>query len=120
MKEYTRLLARQGLEPTRVRTPTGVTDLYIAGHGETEIIEAKSTARHSHVREALGQLLDYAPDSPTPATRLAALFPQSPAYNDIQLLHRYGVDCIYRVSGANFARQDAPDERRSAMREIWN
>jgi hypothetical protein len=39
------------------------------------IVEAKSSAQHSYVRQALSQLLDYMRFSPQPVARLAALFP---------------------------------------------
>jgi hypothetical protein len=115
------VLAAKGLDVQRVKTPTGgVTDLYVTGSADIEIIEAKSSADHLYVRQALGQLLDYAPHSPEPATRLAGLFPHLPATTDVELLHRYGIDCIFRTSANTFERLDASDEQRVTMQSVWS
>ncbi|WP_229696892.1 hypothetical protein [Streptomyces lasiicapitis] len=108
-----------GVEVTRLRTPSGITDLHVTGPDGTEVIEAKSSGDHIHVRAALAQLLDYAPHSPLPADRLSALFPVRPAAKDITLLHRYGIDCLYRLTPHTFERIVAPDEARMYMRKIW-
>jgi hypothetical protein len=114
---------RASLEGTRdvgrVRTPSGVTDLYVVEEGEAEIVEAKRSADHAYVREALGQLLDYVAHAPHPVTRLSALFPQRPATADVSLLHRYGADCLYRRDDGSFSRLPAPDQQRELMRPIW-
>ncbi|MFE5973452.1 hypothetical protein ACFQ64_14965 [Streptomyces sp. NPDC056460] len=109
-----------GVEVNRLRTPSGITDLHVVGADGTEIIEAKSGADHSYVRMALGQLLDYAPHSPLPADRLGALFPVRPAEADIALLHRYGIDCLFRTAPREFERLSAPDEVRERMRDLWS
>jgi hypothetical protein len=109
-----------GLSVKRIRTPAGVTDLYVTGYDVVEVIEAKSGSDRRFVREALGQLLDYAPHSPAPASRLGALFPMRTAEADIALLHRYGIDCIYRTAPKVFARREAPAQARTHMQKLWH
>jgi hypothetical protein len=58
----------------RLRLAVGYTDLYRVQHGD--LIEAKVSAEHRYVRQALGQLLDYAAHCTHPLNRLTALFPQ--------------------------------------------
>jgi hypothetical protein len=108
------------LSVKRTRTPAGVTDLYVTGPDGVEVIEAKSGSDRRFVRQALGQLLDYAPHSPAPASRLGALFPVRPEEADIALLHRYGIDCIYRTEPNVFARREAPAEARTHMQKLWH
>jgi len=103
----------------RIRTPAGVTDLYVSDGDRVEIIEAKRSAHHRHVREALGQLLDYVAHAPHPASRLTALFPHRPGTADLDLLHRYGVDCLYRTGTGTFQRLSAPDAQRELLQSIW-
>ncbi|TDC60915.1 hypothetical protein [Streptomyces hainanensis] len=117
--EYRRHLETQGRHPSRYRCSAGVSDIYLPDAKEPELIEAKSQAGHHHVREALGQLLDYAPHSPLPLARLAGLFPVRPAAADTALLHRYGIDVIHREAPEGFQRLPAPDENRSLMRRAW-
>ncbi len=99
----------------RVRTPSGVTDLYVHNGDHVEIIEAKRSAHHGHVRDALGQLLDYVAHAPHPVSRLTGLFPEPPSTADLALLHRYAVDCIYRTEGGTFQRIPASDEQRQTF-----
>ncbi|GLY32534.1 hypothetical protein [Kineosporia sp. NBRC 101731] len=84
----------------RIRTETGYTDLYVPA--EKDLIEAKRGAGHGFVREALAQLLDYSTHTDVPIDRLTALFPSRPADRGIQLLNRFGIDCLY---------YDAPEDR---------
>ncbi|MFF5976191.1 hypothetical protein ACFY7C_32270 [Streptomyces sp. NPDC012769] len=109
-----------GVDVQRMRTPSGPTDLHVTGPDGTEIVEAKSSGDHGHVRAALGQLLDYAPHSPHPADRLSALFPVRPQDSDIALLHRYGIDCLYRSAPHVFERVEAPTAARAHMRKAWS
>jgi hypothetical protein len=115
--EYEKTLSGQTVK--RIRTPAGITDLYITGPDGVEVIEAKSGSDRRFVRQALGQLLDYAPHSPAPVSRLGALFPVRPAEADIALLHRYGIDCIYRTEPKVFARREAPAQARAHMQKLW-
>ncbi|MFG1607441.1 hypothetical protein [Actinoplanes sp. NPDC049265] len=101
----------------RLLSAVGHTDLYIIETGE--IIEAKRGAVHRYVRDALGQLLDYAVNVTAPVGRLTALFPAEPSNADIGLLHTYGVDCLYWDGDSTFPRRPAPDEAREAMRPLW-
>ncbi|MFJ5258977.1 hypothetical protein ACIQAC_00675 [Streptomyces sp. NPDC088387] len=120
VREYREFLRGSGRSAHRFFCPSGVSDLYVHGADGAEVIEAKSTAEHAHVRQALGQLLDYAPYSPQPAHRLAGLFPRAPLPQDINLLHRYGVDCIHREGPAQFRRLPAPEPRRALMSSVWS
>jgi hypothetical protein len=99
-----------------------MTDIYLTKDDGTrsEIIEAKGKADHAYVREALGQLLDYAPHLEPPAERLSALFPARPSEADVALLHRYGIDLIYHDGAGRFAREAAPAAHRDSMRQIWS
>ncbi|MGW0119298.1 hypothetical protein [Streptomyces sp. NPDC003327] len=117
VKEYRATLS--GFQVDRLRTPSGLTDLHVVGAGGSEVVEAKSGSDHEYVRLALGQLLDYAPHSPEPPERLGALFPERPADRDIALLHRYGIDCLYRSAPFSFERLKAPEDARKHMREVW-
>jgi hypothetical protein len=112
-------LTLNGLIPGSFRCQAGRCDLYISGVEGVEIIEAKSGTAHGFVRQALAQLLDYAPYSPRPADRLAALFPEPLARPELEFLHRYGIDCIHRVAPRAFRRLPAPDSVRARMRELW-
>jgi len=51
--------------------------------------------------------------------RLAALLPDKPSQSVIALLHRYGVDCIFRTAPGEYDRLDAPTEARSHLRQRW-
>ena len=96
-------------------TPAGVTDLYIRHPDGGELIEAKSVETHLYVRQALAQLLDYAPAiQPTPRL-VSALFPRRPTLRGIRLLHRYGIDCIYRTGPGQYQRLEAPASARERL-----
>jgi len=103
----------------RIRTPVGVTDLYISESDEVEIVEAKRDAGHHFVRQALGQLLDYVLHSPEAVTRLTALFPARPSDGDVELLHCYGIDCVYRSGDGRYERDPASDSQRAHMARVW-
>ncbi|QQM44046.1 hypothetical protein [Streptomyces liliifuscus] len=120
VREYRQHLADRGLTAQRFYCASGISDMYVESVDGSEVIEAKSTASHLHVRQALAQLLDYGPHSPVPAQRLTGLFPELPAREDVELLHRYGVDCVHRESPGVFRRLPAVSERRIVMREIWS
>ncbi|MES9603463.1 MULTISPECIES: hypothetical protein [Actinomadura] len=117
VREYTTSL--EGCETERLRTPVGITDIHVTGPDGTEIIEAKRGSGHRYVRDALGQLLDYVAHSPEPADRLSGLFPEKPAEVSVALLHRYGVDCLYRQGPGVFERIPAPPAARERMAKIW-
>ncbi|MFI0503029.1 hypothetical protein ACH3WN_09180 [Streptomyces albogriseolus] len=108
-----------GVPAGRFRSSAGLCDIYVEGPDGVEVIEAKSRTGHAYVREALSQLLDYAPHSPLPADRLAVLVPGPLDERELSLLHRYGVDCIHRISPGAFHRTPAPDHARRRMRELW-
>lgn len=103
----------------RLRLPGGWTDLYVLGDGD--LIEAKSGASRQHVRDALGQLLDYAAHATQYISRLTALFPRLPATSDVQLLHTYGIDCLHWTGeGTTFRRLPAPTGARDWIKDAWN
>ncbi|MFE1322497.1 hypothetical protein [Kitasatospora phosalacinea] len=118
--EYVSSLHNPELDIQRLRTPAGITDLHLTGPDGTEIVEAKRGSAHRFVREALAQLLDYAPHSPQPADRLSGLFPSRPVDHDIALLHRYGIDCVFRTTAGHFERSAAPADTRDHMRKAWH
>ncbi|MCX2729522.1 hypothetical protein OOZ19_04675 [Saccharopolyspora sp. NFXS83] len=104
----------------RVRSSAGVTDLQTSGDGEAELIEAKGDHTRKRVREAVAQLLHYAPENTYELDRLTALFPARPGDDDITYLHRLGIDCVHRTGPGSFKRDPAPEARREYMRPVWN
>ena len=102
----------------RLRLAVGWTDLYVVADGD--LIEAKRSSQHRFVRQALGQLLDYAAYSDQPINRLTALLPSRPAEVDVQLLHGYGIDCLHWAGGTEFRRLPAPPEAVERMRPAWS
>lgn len=105
----------------RFTSVAGLSDMYVRRPEGAEVIEAKGGAGRERVRQAVAQLLHYAPRCPEPpVTRLTALFPVRPAADDIGLLHSVGIDCVYRRDQATFERLEAPAARRAHMQPIWN
>lgn len=102
----------------RLRLSVGWTDLYRVE--DADLIEAKRSPGHHFVREALGQLLDYAAHSTQPVTRLTVLFPAAPSTSDVKLLHVYGIDCLYWAGAYDFERLEAPTEARSRIARAWS
>lgn len=107
------------IEMGRTRTAAGVTDLCIVEHGRVEIVEAKRDSGRVFVRQALAQLLDYAGHSPVKVARLTALFPTEPTEACVELLHRYGCDCVFRNSSGSFTRLPAPRAAFEHMALRW-
>ncbi|NYH77239.1 hypothetical protein FHR84_000553 [Actinopolyspora biskrensis] len=107
-------------EFVRVSSSAGITDLQTSGREEAELIEAKGDNTRRRVREAVAQLLQYAPENEEDLDRLTALFPAPPNGDDIRYLHRLGIDCVYRAGPQLFERKPAPDSHRQYMRRIWN
>lgn len=99
-------------EVRRIRCQNMLTDAYVSHNGIHDLVEAKAASDHAHVREALGQLLDYAEASTSPCSRLTALFPQRPTPRDIGLLHRYGIDCLYGDGNGSFHREECSTHQR--------
>lgn len=106
------------VQAKRLRLSVGLTDLYLVD--TADLIEAKRSADHRYVREALGQLLDYATHCTQPLKRLTALFPAKPVVSDIRLLHCYGIDCLYWRGGDDFQRLEAPAEARERIQAAWS
>jgi hypothetical protein len=108
------------LQVCRTRTSAGITDLYIVDRGGAEIVEAKRGASREFVRQALAQLLDYAAAHHSdPLARLTALFPTRPAATSVELLHRYGCDCVFRESSGTFTRLPTQAGAFSEMSRRW-
>ena len=99
-----------------LRVGSGVVDLHVRTPDRVEIIEAKSSIRHRKVREALGQILDYAHSVVGPVDRIATLFPKKPTSDDLALLGHYGIDVIYRRDDGTFERCDTSQARRA----VWH
>lgn len=100
-----------------LRCASGVTDLFVtSADGSTDLIEAKSRSDHLLIRQALGQILDYANAVDTEPDRLSVLVPSRPESRDVDLLHRYGIDCIFRRPDGRFDRLEARSESRSTWR----
>jgi hypothetical protein len=106
-----------GVEHKRLQLASGWSDLYLVD--TADLIEAKASADHHYVRQALGQLLDYAAHSTQPISRLTALFPTVPAPGDVWLLHTYGIDCLYWAGDDDFPRLEAPAQARNRIRSAW-
>ncbi|MFI9422370.1 hypothetical protein ACIG54_02275 [Streptomyces achromogenes] len=117
LQEYTQSLGIE--QPKRLRTPAGITDLHLPSPDGSEVVEAKRDSTRRFVREALAQLLDYASHTPEPAIRLTALFPTRPTNQNLALLHRYGIDCVYRTHPLTFERAAAPEKTRTGMMLFW-
>jgi hypothetical protein len=117
MQEFRR--QRLDGEVKRIKVDVGWTDLNIITSLGHDIVEAKSSSSHDKVRQAAGQLLDYAVHSTEPVHRLTALFPTRPADRDVEYLHWLGIDCLYRVGSEQFHRDEAPELRRAYMRPVW-
>ena len=103
----------------RLLTAVGTTDIDVWIGGRHELVEAKSSAARHHVRQALAQLLDYAAAMASdPPDVLTALFPHRPDDSAVALLHRYGVDCVFRGRNGAYVRLPAPQEASAAVRRI--
>jgi len=63
--------------------------------------------------------LDYASHRPDPVARLTALFPTEPTESGVELLHRYGCDCVFRNSVGDFTRLPAPRAAFEHMARRW-
>ena len=59
----------------RIRCAAGVTDMYVVDGDACDLLEAKSGATHPYIRQALGQILDYAYAVTSPITTLSVLVP---------------------------------------------
>ncbi|MGV9313769.1 hypothetical protein ACWDR0_16500 [Streptomyces sp. NPDC003691] len=108
-----------GTTTKRFSSAAGICDIFLAGPGGNELIEAKSRVDRRYVREAMAQLLDYARYAPGTLDRLTALFPEQLEPKERDLLHHYGIDVIHRVAPGVFERVPAPDEARERMRIMW-
>lgn len=110
-----------GARPCRYDTPAGVTDLDVHLGGVHELVEAKSSAARTHIRQALAQLLDYAPSLGANVPNvLTVLVPSRPADSAVALLHRYGIDCVYRMRDGSYERLAAPAGPAAAIAGLWS
>lgn len=119
VQDYVRSLAGEA-RVCRYATAVGVTDVDVHLGDRHELIEAKSSAARPHLRQALAQLLDYAPalGEPRPDT-LSVLVPRRPDDSGIALLHGYGVDCVHRRPDGTYARLAAPPGKVQGLRDLW-
>lgn len=78
-----------------------------------------SNTSRRHVREAVGQLLDYAPHFAN-VTEMAVLLPERPDHQAIDDADRYGIEVIYRTSSGSFDKAQAPEEARTAILAMAN
>ena len=97
----------------------GITDLHSEESGGIHLIEAKGGSSRARVREAVAQLLQYAPEHRN-VTTLSALFPDLPKSTDVRFLHNLGIDCIVRIEPGKFETLSAPSARRAHMLPVWN
>ncbi len=78
------------------------TDTYVVTLDE--LVEAKSNASRSSVREAIGQLFDYRRLLPSPPQRQAILLPNKPVDDLIELITSLGFFCIWEEERGEFHR----------------
>jgi hypothetical protein len=110
-----------GAKVRRLVTSVGTTDVDVWHDTEHELVEAKSSAHRTHVRQALAQLLDYASAmTADPPAVMTALFPHRPDDSAVALLHRYGIDCVYRGSDDTYRRLKASPDNLLAVRRLWS
>ncbi|MFI9814351.1 hypothetical protein [Saccharothrix variisporea] len=118
MSEYVE--AHSDVEFKRIRSDSGISDMYTVRPEGAEVIEAKGGIARERVRQAVAQLLHYAPRCPDRVVRLTALFPARPDDGGVELLHSVGIDCVYRQEPGRFERLPAPAARRIHMEPVWN
>lgn len=108
VEEYADWLRSQGAEVTGLEIPLPggrsplFADLYNAR--DDELVEAKSGVTRRQVREAFGQILDYARCAK--CQKIAVLTPLRPAEDMVDLLVSYGISVIY-PEGSQFSRVEA-------------
>lgn len=106
----------------RLRSVVGISDLYLLpaepGH-LTELIEAKSSAAHKYVREALAQLLDYAAHADREVHTLTALFPEQPSVRDADWLAMYGIRSVFEDSGGGFQEIGVRPDLLAHSKSLW-
>lgn len=107
----------------RLKSVVGFSDIYLLpdtpGSGAAEIVEAKSSAAHGKVREALAQLLDYVIHATAEVDALTALFEGAPGARDIHWLGNYGIGCVFRDGEGGFTTIVPPEFRVAAMKPVW-
>jgi len=107
----------------RLKSEVGFSDIYLLpdtpGRGAAEIVEAKSSASHSKVREALAQLLDYVIHATTEVDAPTALFEGAPSARDIHWLGNYGIGCVFRDGQGGFTIIAPPAFRVETMKQVW-
>lgn len=100
--------------------PSGVTDVCIHTPDGIELVEAKSGTTQQHVRQALAQLLDYAPHLEG-VHRLVALFPGALLPGLAAYLHTYGIDVVYESDheSGQFLTDPAAIGPLDAIKSLW-
>lgn len=106
VNRYVEDLRSQGCEVTGFHIPVSDqpyplrVDIY--DHTNQDIIEAKSSSSREHVRNAIGQLLDYR--RYVKHKQISVLLPKKPRQDLLDLLSKEGIDCIYESSSGKFQR----------------
>ncbi len=106
----------------RLKSVVGISDLYLLPtelEHSTELVEAKSSAAHKHVREALAQLLDYAAHADREVHTLTALFPERPSARDVDWLATYGIRSVFEDSDGGFQDSGVQPDVLARSKPLW-
>jgi hypothetical protein len=98
-------VSRWRLRPAEVLQPL-LTDVY--DKTTNTLYEAKASTTRADVRMLIGQLLDYRRHIPQPNLRIAALLPNRPPDDLIELIHSVGAACVWSTGGGGFETRPAP------------
>ena len=111
----------EGVKVETTRTSAGISDLIITWpDGATELVEAKSGSSRTYARQALAQLLDYAPTIEPRPSRVSGLFPGRPARSVLEFLARYGVRSRYfDAESAEFREFGENEAGLQVVRGLW-
>lgn len=111
VKRYVRWLeVHRGATAVRQAIPTAAghrmyTDIFVKESGE--LIEAKASSSRTHIRHALGQILDYS--RYVEHATLAILVPTEPEIDMVQLLLAHGVGVIWEKRSGVFVSAAVTD-----------
>jgi len=107
LRDDYRAWLRRPLKICRYPLPTGETlESDAVDAAENELIEAMCSTARSHIRMALGQLLDYRRFH-TPSPTLGLLVPKRPSDDLLDLVHEFGVHVVW-PDDAGFSRLPPP------------
>jgi hypothetical protein len=101
---YVAMLRSKGYNLCRNAIPVDgtilLTDLFIKDHHE--LIEVKASSDRPTVREALGQILDYAHHIHPPVRTKTILVPDKPTQSLLDVLHEHGVRAVWKQDNETF------------------